>query len=75
MLGQLAEAPLTVNGVLVYWTEGGQARADDGDGGLDKGPDGGIGVYPATVCEGDATNGDDADDACYADAEEVALER
>ena len=64
----MAKTLLAVNDVLVYGAQGGQAGANDGNGGLDKGPDGRVGVYPAAVCEGDATNSDNADDACYADA-------
>lgn len=64
----LREAPLAVDRVPVYWAEGRQAGADDGDGGLDECPDGGIGVDPTAVCEGDAADGDDSDDACDADA-------
>lgn len=57
--------------VLVPGTEGRQAGADDSDGGLDEGPDGRLCVYPAAICEGDAADGDDADDTDYADAKQV----
>ena len=67
----LGKAFGAVNHVLVHGTEGRQAGADGGDGGLDEGPDGRICVYPAAICERDAADGDDADDTDYADAEKV----
>ena len=65
----LAETFLTVHGVLIYRAKSGQARTDDSDRRLDIGPDGRVSIYPATVCEGDAADGNDADYAGYADAE------